>query len=45
MDKVNSLAEAMSWFMRNHSGSVTCVKDGKEQECNCYPDAIEFYGS
>lgn len=44
MTKVYSLDEAREWFEENASGNVICVKDGEEQECDCYPAAIKFYG-
>ena len=45
MDKVNTIDEALMWFYRHHSGNVICVHDktGKELECDCYPQAEEFY--
>lgn len=41
---VHSIEEAMSWFLNNSSGTVTCVrKDGKTKECNSYPEAEAFF--
>lgn len=42
--KVHSLKEAESFFLQNSEGSVLCVRhDGAFRECECYPDAVEFY--
>lgn len=41
--KVYNLDEAMNFFLKNSSGTCICVKDGIEKECNCYPDAQEFF--
>lgn len=42
---VNSLSEAMDFFLANHSGTVICLSaDGlKEKECASYPEAEAFY--
>ncbi len=42
-NRVNSLDEAMKFFLRNSSDSVVCYKDGKEKECSSYPEAEKFY--
>jgi hypothetical protein len=43
MKRVYNIDEAMSWFLSNSSGSVLCVNDGKEKECNSFPDATNFF--
>ena len=43
IDKVNSLEEAALWFLSHHIGSVVCVDGEREQECQTYPEAQEFY--
>ena len=44
MEKVYSLQAAMSWFLKNASGNVICVReDGEEKECDCYPVAVKFF--
>lgn len=44
MDEVNTLEEAMQWFLRHSSGSRTCFKDnGKSCRCASYPEAEKFY--
>lgn len=40
---VNNEQEAMSFFLSNSSGTVTCEANGKSQEATCYPDAVEFF--
>jgi len=44
-EKVSNEKEAEDWFLKNHEGSVTCVKDGKEQTVGSYPEAVEFFKS
>jgi len=41
--EVTNNKEAMSWFLSNSGGSVTCVKDGESKEVDCYPDAEAFF--
>lgn len=36
--------EAMSFFLRNSEGSINCIKGDTSKECNCYPDAKQFFG-
>jgi len=43
--KVKSTQEEMEWFLYHHSGTVVCVKNGKEKEVECYPDAKDFFES
>lgn len=44
MDKVKNIQEAMEWFLRNRGKNVICVaQDGTEKECECYPEAEEFF--
>lgn len=43
MKKVYSLSEAAKFFLENSSGACICVKGVIEKECNCYPDAAQFY--
>lgn len=40
---VYSLLEAMEWFLSHSSGTVICIKDDEQKECNCYNDAVAFY--
>ncbi len=42
--KVFSLEQAECWFLRNSSGSLTCVRDdGEEEDCRSYPQAKKFF--
>lgn len=41
--KVYNLSEAKNFFLENSSGSITCVKNGKEKECNSYVEALAFF--
>jgi len=43
--KVTSTQEAMEWFLSHSDGTVTCSKDGKEKEVDCYPDAEDFFAN
>ena len=43
MKEATSLEEARSFFLSNSSGSIICKKNDQEKECDCYPDAEEFY--
>lgn len=43
MKTVNTLGEAMSFFLKNSSDSIICKKDGEEKKCNSFPEAKEFY--
>lgn len=43
MTVVNNINEAMNFFLSNSSGSVLCKKNGTQKECNCFPDAKEFF--
>ncbi len=40
---ITSLEEARNFFLSNSSGSITCEKNGEEQEVDCYSDAEEFF--
>lgn len=41
--KVYTLEEACNWFLNNSRGSIICIKDTEEIECNSYPKAEKFY--
>ena len=36
--------EAENFFLRNHSDSLTCVKEGVTKEIDSYPEACAFFG-
>lgn len=41
--KAKDLNEAMNFFLSNSSGTLTCIKNGKEKVVNSYPEAKEFF--
>ena len=43
MKIVRTIEEAMGFFLSNSSGSVICKKGNEEKECDCFPDAKEFF--
>ena len=43
MTKAYNLDEADEFFRENHSDNLICVKDGIENEVNCYPEAKKFF--
>ena len=40
---IQTIDEALNFFLRNSSDPVICRKDGKEKECNSYSEAKKFY--
>ena len=45
MKKVYNLDEADDFVRENHTDSFICVKNGKEIEVECYPEAKVFFNN
>ena len=43
MDKIETLEQAMEWFIKNNSGTCICHKGDKTKKCITYEEAREFY--
>lgn len=43
LERVESLSDAMNFFLENSSGSVICVKGDEEKECRSFPEAKKFF--
>lgn len=41
--KAYSIEEAESFFLHNSEGTVICIKNGEEKECETYPEAVKFF--
>ena len=43
--EVESIEEAVAWFLRYHDAAIWCVaRDGAEHYAQCYPEAAAFFG-
>jgi hypothetical protein len=40
---VESLEEAMKFFLENSSGECCCHDGDREEIVSCYPDAVKFF--
>lgn len=45
METVNTLAQAMYFFLENSSGTVFCESNGNTKECNSFIEAEVFFSS
>ena len=43
MEKIYNKDQAKAFFLRNHEDSVLCRNGDKIRECECYPEAVDFF--